>query len=48
MSDKLWQASKRGFFPYNVDVWYSCLGPMVTGILYLMVYFAMNENNEIN
>lgn len=46
MNDKIWKASQRGSFPYNFDVWYACLVPMIAAILYLMTHLTIYENNE--
>lgn len=38
MSEKIWNASCKGYFPYSFDVWYVCLVPLMGSILCLLAY----------
>jgi UDP-N-acetylglucosamine--dolichyl-phosphate N-acetylglucosaminephosphotransferase len=46
MSDKIWNASMKGYFPYNFDVWYVCLLPLMGSIMFLLGYMNVNEGFE--
>ena len=46
MSEKIWKASHKGYFPYNCDVWYACMVPMMAGIFCLFGYMQTNEGYE--
>ena len=46
MSEKLWNASNKGYFPYNCDVWYSCLLPLMGSIIFLLGYMQTSEGYE--
>jgi hypothetical protein len=46
MSEKIWNASMKGYFPYNFDVWYVCLVPLMGSIMFLLGYMNVNEGFE--
>lgn len=46
MSEKIWNASNKGYFPYNCDVWYACLMPFVASMVFLLAYMNVNEGYE--
>ena len=43
MDEKVWNASKRNSFPYNVDIWYSCLAPFFGGLTFLITYLSLKD-----
>ena len=46
MSEKIWNASNKGYFPYNCDVWYACLMPLMGSIVFLLCYMQTSEGYE--
>jgi len=46
MTEKTWEASKRNSFPYNLDVWGTCIVPMVLALGFLIVNLTILKENE--
>jgi len=46
MSEKIWHASHKGYFPYSFDVWYVCLLPLIGSIISLLGYMQSQEGFE--
>ena len=46
MNEKIWNQSNKGYFPYNCDVWYACLMPMLGALVILVLFMQFTEGFE--
>ena len=46
MSEKIWNASNKGYFPYSIDVWHLCLVPLMCSIFFLLGLLNTKEGFE--
>ena len=46
MNEKIWEASKRNSFPYNFDVWATCIVPMVLALVFLIFHLTILKENS--